>query len=127
MVSLDLPAPAVERAGFIPVEVSSGATLWAADATRLTYAVHVPAAQALGLWMRDLATGEERLLLPYVPGQTIISRGLSPAGRLLAYQIDDGLFVLEVDSSATRLLVEDLHYPQTGEMAIHFYAWVPAP
>ncbi len=112
--SLNLSAQVIEQRGLTPVNVPGEFKGWSADGSRLVYIKD-------GVWMRDLTTGQDRLL---VADASAVNPSFSPDNRLLAYQTDKGLFVADVDSGEARLVVADPH-TQRGDRAIEFKFWIP--
>lgn len=114
---------ALQQAGLTVVDLPGSPIGWSPGSDRVIYL------DGSGLWLREVATGADRLLLPGVSAYTIQVHGFSPDGRFIAYQTDDGLFVLDVEiaDSQPRLVVEDLHDPVTNTRSIKFYDWMPVP
>ena len=114
---------ALQQAGLTVVDLPGSPVGWSPGSDRVIYL------DGSGLWLREVATGANRLLLPGVSYYTIQVHGFSPDGRFIAYQTDDGLFVLDVEDAAgqPRLVFEDPHDPVTNTRSIRFIDWVPVP
>lgn len=124
VASNDLPAQAIERKGLIPIDIPGQLEGWSADGRYLIYNLSSSDSEQRGLWMRDLITGQDRRL---VSDPFSVNSHLSPDSRYLAYQTDEGLFVIDVESNKAQLVMTDLHDPTTGDRAIRFLAWLPVP
>lgn len=84
------------------VEVDPG---WSPDGSRLAYATD--RGGSTNIWIRDLATGEER---PFTTDGGSMP-AWSPDGTEIAYSARDGIRVTEVGSGASRLIRTGLNSP----------------
>jgi Tol biopolymer transport system component len=117
-----LSALAIQQAGLIPVEVPEKFVGWSVDGERILYQNNNR------IWLHDLKTGKDSLLLSYESGQSIHVQGLSPGSRFLAYQTNEGLFVLDIEENGEpQLVVADAVDPVSGWRTVHFIAWIPVP
>jgi Tol biopolymer transport system component len=122
----EMPVASLRAAGFQIVDLPENyGMVWSPDGSRLAYVAASPG----GTWLRDLASGKERLLLPYKPGEDIVLKAFSPDNRYLAYQTDDGLYVFDLESESLKpeLVLADPHEPVSGYRALDFLAWIPVP
>ena len=85
----------------------------------------------VGIWVRDLHTGQETMVAPLDPDMALHSRLYwSPDGRMLLYEVyeggNEGLYVCWIDSGACRLVVPSPPEDQYGiKHGVGFIAWVP--
>jgi Tol biopolymer transport system component len=122
VVRPDLPASVIAEAGLIPVEAPGPFEAWCPNGVELLYINTSTESNQQGIWQFNVLTGQKRRLLPGMP--TAI-HGLSPDGRYLAYQTDQGIFMLEVESGETWLIVADPLDPKNHTWTVKFYGWVP--
>jgi len=96
--------------------------VWSQDSSRLAYV----ASDASGTWLRDTASGKQRQLLPYTPGEDVQLGAFSPDNRYLAYQTDAGIHVfdLEREPLESMLALADPHRDGMGP-SLRFLFWIP--
>ena len=113
---------ALQQAGLTVVDLPGSPVGWSPGSDRVIYL------DGYDLWLREVATGADRLLLPGV-SSSIQVHGFSPDGRFIAYQTYDGLFVLDVEiaDSQPRLVVADPHSSAANAWSIRFIDWIPVP
>jgi len=93
---------------------------WSSSGTQVVYG------NEQGLWLFDLETGVERLLLPGDTTYTTQIHGFSPDGRYVAYQTDAGLFVINIENiNAQPWLVITDPLDGNGTRTLFFISWIP--
>jgi hypothetical protein len=122
-VSPELTTMAVQQAGMTPIETSGNLVGWSVDGLRIIYQ------DDAGTWLYDLSSSENHLILPYQAGQDIRVHGISPDNRFVAYQTNEGLFILDldIDGSEGWLIVSNPNNLPPSGGAIHFINWIPIP
>ena len=113
----------LRKAGFNTVSSGVYGQTWSADGKRLVYR------DQAGTWLREVASGETRLLFPYSPGEPPHIQGLSPDGRYLALQSDLGILILDLEKEDNQpiLAVKDSLDPASGWWTVDFQTWLPLP
>lgn len=124
VVSTGLQAEAIDRAGLVPVEIPGEFVDWDSTGNYITYEVTSSAPGTSGIWWRNVTTGHDQLL---VPGEIALVHGVSPDSQFVAYQTNQGLFAMNVDTGQINWIVGDSHDPVTGNWAIRFVTWLPVP
>jgi WD40 repeat protein len=120
----EVAVESLRSAGFQTIDLPENyGVVWSPDGSRLAYV----AAGTDGTWMQDLTSGKERQLLPYKTGEDVRLKAFSPDNRYLAYQTDDGIYVLDLESEPVepKLTLADPHEPVSGDRALDFLAWLP--
>jgi WD40 repeat protein len=111
-----LSAQVIEQRGFISVAVPGELAGWSLDGSKVIYVNH-------GIRMRDVITGQDiSIVADIVP----VSLSLSPDNQFLAYQTEDGLFVVDMANEKKWLVISDPK-TSTGYRAIEFQFWIPVP
>jgi hypothetical protein len=118
VLSPNLPAQVAEMAGFIPVQVPGEFEGWSSDGASFVYL------QNSNVWLRNVYTGETRM---FTPNAEAFNLTVSPDGRLLVFQTKTGLFIVDVNTRESRLLVEDPLDPVNHQTTVRFVTWVPMP
>jgi dipeptidyl aminopeptidase/acylaminoacyl peptidase len=120
----EIPTVNLEMAGFQTVELpSNDGFVWSPDTSQLAYI----AAGGGGTILRNVNSGKERQLLPYVPGENIRLLAFSPDNRYMAYQLDTGIYIIDLETEGLKptLVIADTHEPESGHRALDFLAWIP--
>lgn len=112
----EIPAQAITRAGLTPIEIVGTFVGWSGDGRLIAYASHATdSTRETGLWIRDMTTGEEKLV---TTDQPAVVGGFSPDGQFFVYQTDEGVFAWDIEKGEAQLIVKD---------ARRFVTWIPVP
>jgi hypothetical protein len=116
-----LTAATLQEAGFSAQNVPGTIRTWSTDGSLLVYEY------SQGAWLRNVVTGEDRLLFQEA-GTTRIHT-ISPGNQHLAYQTDAGLFTLDLTqpNSQPSLVLSDPPDAVREHWNLDFVAWIPVP